>query len=78
MVKTSTQNPGTNAEIRFAHCPNCEMMHRLTNERGGAIGMPGECERCGGPMDIAKARDFAEREATAFAEGSGLAAPVGS
>lgn len=71
MVKMTVQNEGTNAEIPFAHCPNCSMMHALRDEeKKRNIPMPATCERCGCPMDIKEAKAFGEAQAVGAGAGS--------
>ena len=57
-----------NGENYFV-CPNCSFMHPTMNEKGKALTMPSECQRCTCPMDFEeahKAHGFSDTQAAAY------------
>mgnify|MGYP001615162536 CR=1 FL=1 len=59
--------------VECAACPNCSRMYPLTDEKGETLDLPGQCKRCGCPMDSKAALAFADEQAANY--GKGLEAP---
>lgn len=56
-----TEIPGGDAQAW--QCPNCSRAYPMRDEQARETQCPAKCSRCGGPMDIEKALEFANAEA---------------